>query len=216
MKRKLTILFILISLSLNSQSLFNSYKKGKITFRDGKEKTGFIKISISDKIKFKKTREDKKTVLDYKKVKKVKFLEDGDGEYLYKINEKSKKILLIKRKISGKLELYSYETSSPGFPGGMGMMGSGVTMSVGFGGSRTNYFIGKKNSDLIVPLPYNPKKNKFRKTITKYTSDCEKFIELIKDKKSVKENFAKDYSGFFQQQGTAVENMVNFYNENCN
>ncbi|WP_428740538.1 hypothetical protein [Tenacibaculum sp.] len=206
MKRNLTFLLILISLSLNSQSLFNNYEEGKITYRDGNEETGFIKISINDKIKFKKTKEDKKTILNYKKVKKVKFL-NGD-EYLYKITIKNKRILLIKRRIVGKLELYSYTRSSPGLmtPNGM-MMGGSTT---------TAYLIGKRDSDLIEHLPINPKKNKFRKIIMKYTSDCPKFLKLIKDKKSVKENFAKDYSGFFQNQGTAVEDMINFYNGNCN
>lgn len=206
MKIKLTILLIFISLSLSSQSLFNNYKKGKITFKNGIEKTGFLKISFGDKIKFKKTKEDKKTVFNYKKVKKLKFLH-GD-EYLYKISIKNRKILLIKRQIIGKLELYSYERNSPGLmtPNGM-MMG---------GNSTTAYLIGKRDSDLIEPLPMNPKKNKFRKIMMKYTSDCPEFHKLIKDKKSVKENFAKDYSGFFLNQGTAVEDMINFYNENCN
>lgn len=207
MKNKIAIILIFISLSLNSQSLFKSYEKGTITFRNGEEKTGFIKISISDKIKFKKTKKDKKIVLGHKKVKKIKFLY-GD-EYLYKISVKSSRVLLIKRQIIGKLELYSYERSSPGLmtPNGM-MMG---------GNTSTAYLIGKRDSDLIEPLPMNPKKNKFRKIMMKYASDCPEFLKLIKDKKSVKENFAKDYSGFFLNQGTAaVEDMINFYNENCN
>lgn len=206
MKRSLTIILILVSLSLNSQSLFNSYERGKITFRNGKEISGLIKRS-GNSVKFKENEKAKKIKYSYKELKKIKF-RFGD-EYLYKINAKNKSILLLKREVKGKLDLYSYERQSPNHIGANGMM-------IGGGISTTVYLIGEGGTDFVETLPMNPKKNKFRKIITKYTSDCPMFIELIKDKKSVKENFAEDYSGFFLNQGSGVIDMINYYNKECN
>ena len=45
MKNILILFFVLITLNLSAQSLFKSYEKGKITFRDGSEISGLIKIS---------------------------------------------------------------------------------------------------------------------------------------------------------------------------
>lgn len=208
MKNILILFFVLITLNLSAQSLFKSYEKGKITFRDGSEISGLIKIS-GKKVKFKKSKGEEKIKYTYKELQKVKF-RFGD-EYLYKLSGKS--IFLIKRVIKGKLDLYSYEMQSPSLMMQGGMIQAGFVTGRG---SSTVYMIGYNDSDFIEKLPKNPKKKKFRKVMMKYTSDCSELQNLIKDKKSVKENFAKDYSGFFQYQGSAVEKMVEYYNETCN
>jgi len=68
--------------------------------------------------------------------------------------------------------------------------------------------IGKKDSDFIVELPLNYKKKKFWQIISKYTSNCKEFADKIKNKNSIKKNF--------KNKRTAVIDMVNYYNQNCN
>ena len=166
MKKNITIVLFLISLSLNSQSLFNSYEKGKITFKDGKEASGLIKIS-GDKIKFKKTKDDEKVKYSHKELKKIKF-RFGD-EFIYKTNGKS--ILLLNREVKGKLNLYSYEIQSPAVYTPNGMMG--------IGNSHTVYMIGKENSDFVEKIHHNPKNKKFKKILSRYVSDCNTFLKKI-------------------------------------
>ncbi|SHN04795.1 hypothetical protein [Polaribacter sp. KT 15] len=203
MKQSLVLLFLFISLSLTSQSIFNSYEEGKIYFRDSTQTKGLIKITSSDKIKFKKTKNDKKEILDYKTVRMLKFI-DGT-EYIYKLSKKTNKILLIKRAIEGKLNLYSFEVTNNSLPG-MGMA-PGLSITFGLSNSRTVYYIGSNESDFMEKLPNNPKSKKFKKIISKYTSDCKNFIELIKDKKSVINNF--------ENKNSRVEDIIKYYNANC-
>jgi hypothetical protein len=197
------------SLGLSSQSSFNKYKKGTLKMRDSSDLRGFIKLGIGNTIKFKKTKKDKKQTFDYKKVTRVKFL--YEDEYLYKIIEKRKKIILIKRNIKGKLNLYSYVRENPGMS--MSVQGSAVL------GASTNtiYFIGKENSDLIEELP-SIKNRKFIKTLSKFTSHCKVFINMIKDKENIDYYFEKKEREFktdFENNDSRIEDMVNYYNSNC-
>jgi len=211
MKKSILLLCLLCALNLCSQSLFNSYEKGKIFFRDGSQAEGLLKLSgfSRNEIKYKKSEQDEKQLLTHKKVKSIKFV-SGD-EYFYKINTKRRKILLIKRELKGMLELFSYQVQSAGFPGagGVGFNGGGDSMGIGFGGgSSTVYLIGKENSDLIEQLPRNYKKRKFWVIISKYSSGCKEFSDKIMNKNSIKKNFTN--------KNTAVVDMVKYYNENCN
>lgn len=210
MKKSILLLCLLCSLNLFSQSLFNTYEKGTITFKDGTQTTGILKITgfSKNEIKFKKSKEDKKQLLNYKKVKSIEFL-SGD-EYFYKINTKRRKILLLKRELKGKLNLFSYTVQSAGVPaGGGGFPGGGLSIGFSFGGGASIvYLIGKEDSDLVDQLPRNYRKKKFWDTISKYTSKCKDFSDKIKNKKSIKKNF--------KNRNTAVVDMVNYYNDHCN
>lgn len=210
MKKSILLVCLLFSLNLFSQSFFNTYEKGKIFFKDGSQVEGLLKLVgfSRNEIKFKKSKQDEKQLFNYKKVKSIKFV-SGD-EYFYKINVKRRKILLIKREIKGKIELFSYQAQSPGLQGGgAGFGGGGVSIGFNFGGgSSVVYLIGNDNSDLIEQLPRNTRKKKFWVTMSKYTSDCKDFSDKIKNKNSIKKNF--------KHKNTAVVDMVNYYNENCN
>jgi len=210
MKKSILLLCLLFSLNLFSQSFFNTYEKGTIYFKDGTQTKGLLKISgfTKDEIKFKKTKQDKKQLFNYKKVKSIEFL-SGD-EYFYKIINKKRKIILIKREIKGTLNLFSYAVQRGGIPGGGAGFGSGG-ISIGFsfgGGSSTVYYLGTEDTDFIDQLPKNSRKKKFWVIMSKYTSDCKDLSDKIKNKNNIKKNF--------RHKNTAVVDMVNYYNENCN
>ncbi len=193
------LLFLLLFLSLNtfSQGLFNSYQEGKIILRNNTEITGLVKIS-GNKIKFKKTKDDKKVIYSSKKAKSLKFKEGS--EYHYKI--KGPNVLLLEGFITEeKLNLFTRETTSAPMMSSNGlMMGGGITY--------TTFYVSKKGSDLVEELPKNEKGKRFRKIISKYVSDCQGFSEYIKDKKSIKKHFKN-------KDNIITINLINYYNKNC-
>ena len=192
------ILIVLLFLTVNSfsQGLFNSYEKGKIYFRNNTELEGFIKKTMDDEIKFKKTLKEKKQLYNYKTVKKVVFI--GDNKTLY-YKRDNHYVYLLEKQINGKLDLYYKQVYSPGVMGANGMMMGGHT--------NTTYFIGKINSDYVEELPNNVSKKKFWLIFSKYIADCKYIIEKVKDKKSIKKNFKK--------KSTRLFNMINDYNSHC-
>ncbi len=210
MKKLIWLVCLLVSFNLFSQSLFNTYEEGTVYFKDGTQTKGLLKISgfTKDEIKFKKTRQDKKQLLNYKKVKKIEFL-SGD-EYFYKIINKKRKIILIKREIKGTLNLFSYTVQRGGMPGGgAGFPGGGVSIGFSFGGgSSTVYYLGAEDTDFIDQLPRNSRGKQFWRIMSKYTSNCKVLSDKIKNKNSIKKNF--------RSKKTAVVDMVTFFNENCN
>jgi hypothetical protein len=209
MKINLILLLTLITFNISSQSLFNKYEKGTLYLRNGANLKGFIKITVDNKIKFKKTLEDKKQIFDYKKVDKLKF--SFKDEYVYKITAKRKKTL-IKRTIKGKLDLYTARAQSPGIPNG------NLGLSTTGGGNYTVYYIGRENSDLIEKIENEPSKKKFIETLSKYTADCQDFLNKIKDKESIEyyfENIESHSRGDAKNKDSKIENMVNYYNNHC-
>ncbi len=212
MKNTFLIVFIIAIQSMYSQVVshpdavekshafgFNKYEEGKIFFRDGTQLKGLIKITTDNKIKYKKTAKDKKQVFDYKKAKSVK--KDHGEEYYYKINKKQ--ILLLKREKSVVLNLYSVQLDvdihdSNGFDKGFYRESH-----------YTNFYIGKKDSYKVDYIPTKQTNKNFIKIISKYISDCPELLELIKDKKTIKENFENN-------KQSIIENIVDYYHQNCN
>ena len=180
--------------------------------KDGSDLRGLIKLTSGNKIKFKKTKKDKKQTLDYKRVTRVKF--HFEEEYLYKITKKRKKIILIKREIKGKLNLYSLISQSSGIP--IGNPGAPVIGAY----TTTVYYVGKKNNDYIEELPSITNK-KFIEILSKYASDCSDcsdFINKIKDKDSINyffEKKEKEFKGNFESKDAMLEDIINYYNSTC-
>lgn len=190
MKKIFILTLIFLSTTIYSQDFLDSYEYGTIFFRNGKTLRGHLKMTSNNDIKYKLLLGDKKQVFDDKTVNKIIFDEDK-REFIYKIKDKS--VLLLERRIKGKLDLFYTE----------------VITSDGFGNELhyTIYYIGKTDYDLVMFLPKNTKSKKFIKIISKYTSDCKIFTEAIKDKKSILENF--DY------KNTRVIDMITYYNSHC-
>ncbi len=197
MKKLILILIIFYNFNIFCQSFFNSYENGNITFRDGTVKYGLVKITGANKIKFKKTKKDKKIIYTHKELKKINF--SPYNEHEYKISGSS--ILLLKKVITGKLNLYSIEGRSPPLYGQ-----NGIPMSTG--ATYIMYYLSKNGSDLVEALPLNEKRKKYRKIFSKYISDCVNFSEYIKDRHAIKKNFKDNIKPI-------TENIVTFYNEKC-
>ncbi len=176
--------------------------------RDGSDLRGLLKLTSGNKIKFKKTKKDKKQTFDYKEVSRVKFL--FEEEFLYKISIKTKRHLLIKRVVKGKLNLYSLISYNTGLS--MGNPGSPVIGA----GTKTIYYVGKQNSDYIEVLPSIDEK-KFIKTLSKQTSDCQEFLNMIKDKENIEYFFEKKISERdFTNKDSRLIDMITYYNSHCN
>ncbi|TYP96759.1 hypothetical protein C7447_10658 [Tenacibaculum adriaticum] len=189
MKKNLILLLLLSS--INS---FSQYQKGTLFLRDNSKITGLIKISNGFRLKFRENEKSKRTFFNYRKVKKVVF--DDKTEYVYKIE--SQLVVLLKKEISGKLELFSRQRASAPTKNKMDdfLLGKGPF---------TEYFIADENSDFADKLPLNFKSKNYRKILSKHTLDCTDFQNKIKDKKSIKSNF--DFN---------ISQMINYYNDNCN
>jgi hypothetical protein len=194
--KKTIILFILL-FSFNSFSQFssNKYKKGTLYLRDSSHIRGLVKIS-GNEINFKKTAKDKKEVFNYRKVKRLKFL--YEAEYLFKIYGNKK--VLLPRVTSGKLDLYLIKTIS-----------SGIVYR--------EYYIGYTNSNFVEKLPKKTTKKKFRKILSEYTSDCQGFLERIKNKENIEYYFP--YNDLIIEENinkkeSREEDMINYYNSHCN
>ena len=62
------------------------------------------------------------------------------------------------------------------------------------------------------------KNRKFIKTLSKFTSHCKVFINMIKDKENIDYYFEKKEREFktdFENNDSRIEDMVNYYNSNC-
>ncbi|WP_156109053.1 hypothetical protein [Polaribacter sp. Hel1_85] len=195
-KNKFIFLFLTISFSINSQGVFNNYEKGKLYLRNNTELVGFIKVTIDDEVKYKRTLNDKKQLFDDQSVKKIVFTNDNRTFY-YKHDNNY--VYLVQKKIEGKLDLYYKQSYTPGHMGPNGMM-------IG-GGSSIIYYIGKENSDTVDELSSNVNSKDFWLHFSKYIADCKYMIDKVKDKKSIKKNFRK--------KRTRLVDMVNDYNSNC-
>ncbi len=194
MKKCFLILCILSSFQLFSQvKLTNPYEPGTIYFKDGTFKKGYLKITSSRKVKFKKTLKNKKQVFDFKTVTKIKGNYFGE-HYYKKWGTTDSSYNLFKIETKGKVELYSL--TYQGRNGGGGLF------------IYTDYYIGKANLNTVDQLPERVEGKKFRRIFLKHTSDCQDFTDKIKSKNSIKKNF--------KNKKTVLVDMVNYYNENCN
>ena len=181
MREKLFIIFCFISFAL-----FSQYKAGSIYLKDGSIITGDIKIVKYNRIVLKKN--DSKKGFDHNLVTKVVFNDSIEHHY----KKRKKTILLLKREVSGPLELYSLASYFSGFSDG-----SRAEMYM-------NYYLGKKGNDFVNSIPSNIEKKRFRKFITEYAPNCKKFLDKIQDKKSIRSNFDSN-----------IVSIVNYINNNC-
>ncbi|WP_299120586.1 hypothetical protein [uncultured Tenacibaculum sp.] len=187
MSEKLFIIFCFISFAL-----FSQYKAGSIYLKDGSIITGDIKIIKHHRIVLKKN--DSKKGFDHNLVTKVVFNDSIEHHY----KKRKKTILLLKREVSGPLELYSLASYFSGFTDRSGFSdGSGASMSM-------NFYLGKKGNDFVNSIPSNLKKKRFRKFITEYAPNCKKFLDKIQDKKSIRSNFDSN-----------IVSIINYINNNC-
>ncbi|SNR15481.1 hypothetical protein [Tenacibaculum jejuense] len=190
MKKSFFLMLCFVSISLLSQNKLGSsgrYKLGALHLKNGTVLTGEIKIIKHHRIVLKK--EDEKKGFDHTLVKSIVF--NDSTKYHYKKSDKVN--LLLKKEVSGPVELYSLASYFAGFSDG-----SMASMSM-------HYYLGKEGNDLIDKVPRNIEGRRFRKFISKYASNCEKLLEKVQSKKSIRSNFDSN-----------IIKIIHFFNTNCN
>lgn len=153
MKRIILIITLVYFSQINAQ--FNDYKFGKVFFKDGTEKWGFIKFKDLDKIQFKKEMNNKAVIFGYEDI--VKLNNDSDFEYLL-IDNKPR---LLKVVLKGKINLYSSEYMYEGLNG--------------FSAEYTAYYIEKNEKITITD------KN-FKKKYDFIIKDCNDLYSKLQNK----------------------------------
>jgi hypothetical protein len=201
MKSKL--LFLTIAL-LSIVNTFAQYEKTTVHYRNGEVKQGFAKFAfMSDKLKFKETKEQKKpSLLTYKELDKFVIGYGNDKtEYQYKIVKGKPGAKLLKVKLRGDVSLYYEIKTSGGAPMAMGGVG-GMTMGMGFSSSTEVYYIAKKDDDIVIQLfnMLGVSKKKFKKIVPEFFGDCPELIEKIKNKEYKKRDIVE---------------IVDYYNNEC-
>ncbi len=172
-----------------------------LTLRDGTIISGTGKINMYDRIVFRKNRKDKKTMYDYKTVKRVKvIIGDSEKNYEYKVIKglTSDNIKLMESIDIGEVILYAKQLNgTSSIP--MGPSGSGITMHQS--STLTLYFISRKGEDIVTSLNTgNTYSKKFRNIAEFYFEDCPKLLNKIKSK-------------HFNRYG--IESIVSYYNNYC-
>ncbi|PHS67267.1 MAG: hypothetical protein COB12_03705 [Flavobacterium sp.] len=205
MKNLLFALFILISIQSNAQfgiagvELSNNKSQVyTITTKNGKtyktKKYG-IKTALKIKeIKFETIEGDKKTLalsqLDKIVSKGKKDRHNFTEKYIKYSKSKSD---LMTEVISGKVSLYQRSQTNFNAPTGMGMSSNSTSLS---------YYVIKEGQNIAKYLKGNNiDYGRFKTNAIKFFSDCESLVKKIKNKKYKRKH---------------LEDIVNYYNENCN
>nr|WP_321223491.1 hypothetical protein [uncultured Psychroserpens sp.] len=194
MKISLVILLFFSTILVYAQK-----EHGTIYFKDGTLKKGLVKIKNNHELKFKENKDTKEAIIyTFATVKKVQ-IEGFQMRYYKKTNEAFQPNRLVYKLIDGKVNLYMDEVSTTN---SQGMVG----------GTALKYYVDKENEDVVQIYPGTPLGKSSDRIIAEYFKDCPKLIALLdRDafRKSVK--MRKGRRSQFR-----LEEIVKYYNENCN
>ncbi len=198
----LKVLITLVLLSFLSVSCGMS-NKTILYFNDGKELTGFGKITANDNINF-KTENSKIKKYDFKDLKRVKIY-NGDDVTTYvriRVADKSSDKVL-EEVVLGKMNLYQkvIQGHMVGAPMSGGVGGGAPMMSAGHSYSISNYYVRRAGETEVTHLgSTNLFSKKFKKAASEYFSDCTSLVSKIQSRKFKKRH---------------IEEVVTYYNTNC-
>ena len=198
MNNYITILFLCISGLLLGQDRpeINTYEDIDIDLRNGSSLRGIGKINLLGELVFRKSEDSEKKKMGYKEVESFVISNDTlTRRFDYKVlkeNNRTGKIMALERIESGRLNLYKVIVHGNV---NMGMTGHSMPTTTTF------YYISEPGSDIAEHIKTNTYSRKFRKNASKYFKDCPKLVKKIQNK------------GF---QRNAVEEIVQFYNYDCN
>ncbi len=188
---KKTLLFILI---LSTYFVFAQKEKGTITLIDGTILNGYV--SVSNKIKFRTSLEEKSTSYDYESAKEATVIDKKGkvSKFEYIVLKEGKKPVIMEILVDGFLRLYTENTTQ--FNANLG--GSGT---VGGFRSTTTYYLKKQTENIAQKCAaFGYIGPGFKKFINSYFSDCQEIIKKVEKKEFKKNNY---------------EEIVEFYNSNC-
>lgn len=188
---KFKILFLFIFSIYNCDAQMNPIL---ITFKNGEKLNGIGKIKSST-IKFKIDENAKAQEFDFSKLKtvEIEFPYEGKSIYDFYQTDISDKFIAVQKIVSGsKVELYvtsfNYKASGAG--------------GISFNQSVIHYYVKKTNEEWLTDLgEYIPLSNDLKGKVKSYFSDCISLIEKLEKRE------------FKIRDG--LEDIVNFYNKNC-
>ncbi|TVZ55828.1 hypothetical protein OD91_1097 [Lutibacter sp. Hel_I_33_5] len=194
-KFKKIIYFTLIAFSYTSFAQFSEpYRPSKAVLVSGDTLLGMGKIK-NKSYKYKPHLKAKPKQIDFSKIDFVQIRHSKDNIKTYKflLLEGKEKYRTVRPSISGsRVELFfnSYNLSSTG--------AGGISVNQ----TITKYYIRKTGEEKIKYLGKYDLFGKMRENVIKYFHDCPDLIEKIKNKT------------FRMRDG--LEDVITFYNENCN
>jgi hypothetical protein len=195
------LFFFFLACSFNS---FSQNKKCTIFFNDGTRVSGLGKIKIDNFIKFKLNEDAESTIYDPKSIDKITINENGLTEsYKYK-KEKGAFHKWLKVIIEGKVNLYKNDISGFYFNNAASPSGFGTGMPMGMGmTSHVTYFYidHEKDAEVFTITSFGNISKNFKKAASDFFKDCPALVEKINNKTLEKDD---------------IEEVVNYYNENCN
>jgi hypothetical protein len=188
MKKALLLIF-----TLSTCFSFAQKEKGTVTLIDGTILNGYV--SVSNKIKFRSSLEEKSTTYDYESAKEATVVDKKgkESKFEYVVIKENKKPIILEILVDGFLRLYTENTTQYTSSFGGGGMG-------GFRSSSTYYL--KKQTEEIAQqcAAFGYIGNSFKKFINSYFTDCPEIITKVEKKEFKKKNY---------------DEIVEFYNSNC-
>lgn len=176
-------------------SSFSQKNEAKLLFRDGTEVIGLAKITIDNKIKFKKSKKEDAVKYDFRKVDKVFIKLKRDNyfkEYQYKIELGKNYPKLYEVIIQNNLSLFRLTSNS-----------SSSTLSYSTAFDSFSYYIGKIDEDLVRFICYGGyglATKSYKKRMRKHFSNCKELMKKVEN---------KDF-----KRGD-IEKIIHYYNGNC-
>lgn len=197
--KKVIIALFLLVFSIG----FSQNQRCTIYLKDNTSVTGLGKIKTDGNIKFKVNSESESSIYEAALIDRIEMNEKGTNEtYKYKkLNNNFEQWLKVI--IEGRVNLYKSDVSGMYFaPGAMNTAGGFGGMSYGGGGNVTHYYINHKGESEVFKITTfgNISKN-FKNAASDFFKDCPVLVEKIQNKTYTKND---------------IEEVVEFYNENCN
>jgi len=195
MKKIIFILAFLVVLPMVAQK-----QEAVLYFKDSTVLKGLAKITHTKGILFRTEKGAEKTEYTFEELKYIEIKEKKKSKefttYSYRILPESGYTLLKQIEV-GKLNLYKFfdvfHSSKSGPNGSMTSKSSSIS----------RYYIAKKNEETLTNLGITGLEfgKRFKKNASKFFSDCPELVTKIQNKEYKKKH---------------IEEVVKFYNENCN
>ncbi|MDO8317163.1 MAG: hypothetical protein Q7T12_06545 [Flavobacterium sp.] len=197
--KKVIIALFLLVFSIG----FSQNQRCTIYLKDNTSVTGLGKIKTDGNIKFKVNSESESSIYEAALIDRIEMNEKGTNEtYKYKkLNNNFEQWLKVI--IEGRVNLYKSDVSGMYFaPGAMNTAGGFGGMSYGGGGNVTHYYINHEGESEVFKITSfgNISKN-FKNAASDFFKDCPVLVKKIQNKTYTKND---------------IEEVVEFYNENCN
>ena len=198
--------FLGIFLLLNQLTISSQNDRAILIFHDGSTVEGYGKLKSQDRVKFRKSKQDKAIKYHFRDLKKVTIYNDyAETIYVYQKIKGKKMYEVMEVVVVGEMSLYKKVTYGT-HAGGMGAGGFGGSGGVGFGMTTSytieDYYVKRKDEQEVTHLGSTDLFSKnFKKAAGGYFADCPSLVKKIQTKEYKKRD---------------IEEIVSYYNSECN